>query len=179
MIAEQIPAEIDPFLDWLRERKPRNVLEIGVRHGGTSAMWAELATGRVIGVDYPGPDSLGVDGVREVAQRLRDRFSNYTFIEGDSHSPRTFARVVEALDGESLDFLFLDGDHSFEGVAADWRMYTPLVGSGGCVAFHDIVDSALIRSVGHGVYRFWAGLEGVKREFSVGGEWGGIGVILR
>src|SRR5208282_1825642 len=56
----------------------------------------------------------------------------------DSHSPETKERVLEILAGELLDYLFIDGDHTYEGVQRDFRMYSPLVRSGGIVAFHDI-----------------------------------------
>jgi len=37
------------------------------------------------------------------------------------------------------DFLFIDGDHTYEGVEGDFEMYSPLVRRGGIIAFHDIV----------------------------------------
>jgi len=43
------------------------------------------------------------------------------------------------LNGEPLDFLFIDGDHTYEGVKRDFEMYSPLVRNGGIIAFHDIV----------------------------------------
>ena len=36
-----------------------------------------------------------------------------------------------------IDFLFIDGDHSYEGCKADWDLYSPLLRSGSCVVFHD------------------------------------------
>jgi len=36
-----------------------------------------------------------------------------------------------------IDFLFIDGDHSEEGVMRDWREWSPFVKTGGRVAFHD------------------------------------------
>jgi predicted O-methyltransferase YrrM len=59
----------------------------------------------------------------------------------DSHSPDTLASVKQILQGRKLDLLFIDGDHSFEGVRADSEMYMPLVRSGGLVVFHDIAQS--------------------------------------
>jgi hypothetical protein len=43
------------------------------------------------------------------------------------------------IDGEQLDYLFVDGDHTYSGVQRDFELYSPLVRSGGIVAFHDIV----------------------------------------
>jgi hypothetical protein len=34
--------------------------------------------------------------------------------------------------------LFIDGDHTYEGVRRDFEMYSPLVRKGGIIAFHDI-----------------------------------------
>jgi predicted O-methyltransferase YrrM len=36
-----------------------------------------------------------------------------------------------------IDFLFIDGDHSYEGVRADWQGWTPHLAPGGHVALHD------------------------------------------
>jgi predicted O-methyltransferase YrrM len=63
-----------------------------------------------------------------------------------------------------VDFLFIDGDHRYEGVLADWRDYAPLVRPGGLVAFHDIVRDHRQRfgketpSDSGGVPQLWAEL---------------------
>jgi predicted O-methyltransferase YrrM len=67
----------------------------------------------------------------------------------DSHDPATVSAVCDALDGP-LDLLFLDGDHSADGVARDFALYEPLVRSGGLIAFHDIDAHAT-----GGVPAFW------------------------
>ena len=36
-----------------------------------------------------------------------------------------------------VDFVFIDGNHSYEGLRADWTVWSPLVGPGGVVALHD------------------------------------------
>jgi predicted O-methyltransferase YrrM len=61
--------------------------------------------------------------------------------------------IRRILDGNSLDFLFIDGDHTYEGVRKDFEMYGKLVRRGGIIAFHDIV-SGRPEDVG-GVPRFW------------------------
>src|SRR5436305_1373985 len=48
-------------------------------------------------------------------------------------------RVLRLLRGELFDFLFVDADHTYEGVRSDFEMYAPLVRSGGVLVFHDIV----------------------------------------
>jgi predicted O-methyltransferase YrrM len=60
-------------------------------------------------------------------------------INKDSHNPWAL-ETIKDLAGY-LDFLFIDGDHSYEGVKKDWEMYSPLVRKGGLIAFHDIAPN--------------------------------------
>ena len=36
-----------------------------------------------------------------------------------------------------VELIFIDGDHSYEGLVQDWRAWSPLVGEGGAVCLHD------------------------------------------
>ncbi len=179
-VMEQIPEEIWPFAEWLWNRRPHNVLEIGVRHGGTSALWHGLCTGRVVGIDWEGQDGLGKD-TRKLHTELIRTYPRFESIIGDSKSVYT---IKEADKGESYDFIFIDGDHSYEGVAADFINYRPLLSPGGCIAFHDIVDTPTTRGAGQGVFKFWSEIKSHRlrpvnwEEFCVNGEWGGIGAIV-
>lgn len=176
---EQHPAEIWPFAEWLAARKPHHVLEIGVRHGGTVALWHGLCTGTVIGVDYGGVDSLGEAETIQLGAEMMHALPRYRLVYGNSHDESTKRMVKQALSEDSIDFLFLDGDHSIEGVSQDWEMYCGLVKEGGCIAFHDIADTDFTRSLRIGVPEFWRRLsEGYnKREFCASMPWGGIGVL--
>jgi predicted O-methyltransferase YrrM len=37
----------------------------------------------------------------------------------------------------TVDFIFIDGDHSYEGISKDWQLYADKVRPGGIVALHD------------------------------------------
>lgn len=174
---EQHPAEIWPFAEYLAARKPHHVLEIGVRHGGTCALWHELCTGIVIGVDYGSIDSLGEVETIQLDAEMMHALPRYQFVYGNSHDEKTKRKVKQTLGEDSIDFLFLDGDHSIEGVSQDWEMYCGLVREGGCIAFHDIADTNFTQSIGIGVPEFWQRLSGVKHEFCAQMPWGGIGVL--
>lgn len=105
------------------------------------------------------------------------------FLRTDSHSPATLEQLSQILDGRALDFLMIDGDHSYEGVKQDFETYSPLVASDGLIAFHDILP-ALHRPACE-VHLFWRQikdsyrhLEFVEREgHPVWRLWGGIGVL--
>ena len=63
-------------------------------------------------------------------------------IRDDSHDRRTFEDVETRLGGQMLDFAFIDGDHTYDGVRRDFELYKPLLRPGGIIAFHDIVPLA-------------------------------------
>lgn len=184
---EQLPGEIWPFAEWLWNRHPHNVLEIGVRHGGTSALWHGLCTGQVIGIDWNGADSLR-DTQESRGKELELAYDRYRFVLGDSHLALTQYKVLHYLnhndcaDYDRVDFIFIDGDHSYKGVRQDFYEYRHLLAAGGCIAFHDIVDTPTTRNAGQGVFRFWNELKDRYpdnwKEFCVNGEWGGIGAIV-
>lgn len=48
---------------------------------------------------------------------------------------------------DKIDFLFIDGDHNYDGVKADWDLYSPLLASGAMVAFHDTGWAEGVRKV--------------------------------
>ncbi len=50
--------------------------------------------------------------------------------------------AIEEVSRYSLASLWIDGDHSFEGVARDWRNYAPMVSPGGFVLFDNYHDQS-------------------------------------
>jgi cephalosporin hydroxylase len=140
----QHPEEIGGFLDFIGDRHPRVVAEIGVQFGGTSFLLGRdlPSVELVIGVDLLDLNRLRLRAFRRPEVELR-------LIVGDSSTPATVNRVRRALQGRQIDVLLIDGDHSYAGVVNDLRAYRPLVADGGIVAFHDIVPDDWLRS-GHG-----------------------------
>jgi predicted O-methyltransferase YrrM len=148
--ANQKLVEFAALIKLLSNRELNVVLEIGTAHGGTYWAWCRLATptAHLVSIDFPEKD--------EWTARLRGYprpRQTQTLIRADSHDPQT----VRSLDGlrASVDLLFLDGDHSYEGVRADFESYSPLVRPGGLIAFHD-VDST--NNPTSEVDRLWAQL---------------------
>lgn len=130
--------------------KPKTILEIGTCNGGTLFIWSNLASDKVISCD------LNKSKVREeLYQKFTPNDSNCKIVslEGDSHSDEFLEIVKKKLAGKKVDFLFIDGDHTEEGVKQDYNMYSPLVNKGGLIAFHDIVKKQPTPM--NQVYYFW------------------------
>jgi predicted O-methyltransferase YrrM len=138
----QVPSEIRALLEIVRAERCRSVLEIGTANGGSLFLFARAAAhdAHIISVDLPAGEFGGGYPPWKIpvyrafprgAQRL-------DLIRADSHASSTIARVTSLLGGRPLDFLFIDGDHSYDGVRRDFEAYAPLVRCGGLIGFHDI-----------------------------------------
>ena len=183
----QVPKEIEDFVNYLGAIQPHTSMEIGSKLGGTLYILCELSKGRVISVDLPGGEfggwMLNKHPYLGDVYKLRNdyflqRYDHLSMITGDSHSDETLDKVKHELDGSSLDLLFIDGDHTYEGVKQDYEIYKKFVRPGGCIVFHDIVDSENHRDIGCNVAQLWNELSGTKIEFNANKHWGGIGVLI-
>lgn len=139
----QVRSEILQLAELLQTTPPRRSLEIGTNYGGTLLLLCTLSPpgAKIISVDLPsGKFGGGYPRRKEpLFRRFVTRNQELHLIRADSHSLRTKDRVVQILDGEKLDYMFIDADHTYAGVQRDFEMYSPLVRSGGIIAFHDIV----------------------------------------
>jgi predicted O-methyltransferase YrrM len=138
----QVRAEILELGKILKASPPRRSLEIGTNYGGTLLLLCTVsaADAKIISIDMPAGPFGGGYPRRKIP--LFRRFSRASqclhLIRADSHSHRTKERVLRILKDEKLDFLFIDGDHTYFGIQQDFQMYSPLVRAGGIIAFHDI-----------------------------------------
>jgi predicted O-methyltransferase YrrM len=138
----QVRSEILELGKILEASPPRRSLEIGTNYGGTLLLTCTVsaADAKVISIDMPaGPFGGGYPRRKIPLFRKFSRAGqSLHLIRADSHSRKTKERVLRILDDENLDFLFIDGDHTYSGIQQDFQMYGPLVRSGGIVALHDI-----------------------------------------
>jgi predicted O-methyltransferase YrrM len=123
----------------VRELQPNLVVEIGRYRGGSTLLLAAALDGKGIVHSYDidtrqGRDGNGLD--RELVAAL-ERFGLRERVELHVADSRTVRPP-----SEPIDVLFVDGDHSEEGVRADFEHWSPRVRVGGHVLFHDAVATA-------------------------------------
>jgi predicted O-methyltransferase YrrM len=180
--ASQKIREFAGLVKLVREQRPDTVLEIGTYRGGSLWAWCRVASpnAAIISVDLPGGAFGGGYDETEIGrlQAYARPSQELHLIRADSHSPDTLAEVTRLLAGRPVDFAFIDGDHTYEGVQADFSMYSRLVRPGGLIALHDIVPGP-DDAVG-GVPRFWAELKRVADVQEIVADWrqGGYGIGL-
>lgn len=156
----QNPFEIEAFYHFICELQPKNVLEIGTAKGGALYLWLQAADEKatVVSVDLPhGEFGGGYPPARiPFYQSFAKKNQTLYLLQADSHAEQTITQVKQIFAKTQLDFLFIDGDHTFEGASKDFENYGPLVRPGGWIAFHDILPRQDIPQIQ--VDRLWASL---------------------
>jgi predicted O-methyltransferase YrrM len=181
----QIKEEFVELLKIFRELNPKYILEIGTANGGTLFCFCKLAEddATIISIDLPGGPFGG--GYPEwkipIYQAFAKENQKLYLLRKDSHQRETLEEVKKILNGNHLDFLFIDGDHSYEGVKKDFEMYSQLVRKGGIIAFHDIAKHQL--DPGCEVEKLW---KEIKNDFNfkelnkdINQYWAGIGILIK
>jgi len=184
VIMAQVRSEIEELGNLIQAAAPKRSLEIGTNYGGTLFLLCTLSPpgARVISVDLPAGQFGGGYPRRKMPlfRRFPRNGQQLHLIRADSHAPETLARVQRLLAGDKLDYLFIDGDHTYDGVKRDFEMYSPLVRSGGMIAFHDIAVHTKDNSCE--VDHFWNEIKKRfhHREFveNPSQGWAGIGVLF-
>jgi len=112
----------------------RCCVEIGVWHGVNTLRIRDAMDreGVVAGVDPFPPGRLGFSIQRLIAVRETARSSN-----GAVRLMRMTSREAAAGWTDPIDFLFVDGDHSYDGLRTDWECWSPHLAPGGIACLHD------------------------------------------
>jgi cephalosporin hydroxylase len=159
--------ELEELVQLYVERSPRSVLEIGVWDGGTLREWLrnnDYAT--VVALD---------DNHRSVENYDSWIGTNDLIaIQGKSQDPAIIANVRRH---DPFGWIFVDADHTYPAVQADWDNYRGMVSPGGVFLFHDIIGS----KGEMGVRDLWREIRLIykTREIihNIQGDWGGIGIV--
>jgi cephalosporin hydroxylase len=180
----QVKEEIAQLLGILQRMRPRTLVEIGTANGGTLFLLTRVSSSCavIVSVDLPSGKFGGgyLPSLVQVYRSFATAKQNVVPMRADSHDPVTLTNVKRLLDEDPIDFLMIDGDHSYEGVRSDFELYSPMVRRGGIIAFHDIVPG-LPSHVG-GVPKFWREIRSKYAFREVVKNWGqggsGIGILF-
>jgi len=156
---QQVRAEIAEFVGvLLRHGKRSSILEIGLGFFGSTHFLWRMIFDRVATIEK---NDLRIF---EFGQNTRTFYGKWILDSGSAlftgfSTEAPIVQKVYAQFRDGVDVLFIDGDHSYAGIIADWLLYAPLVRPGGIVAFHDM---ELYYAHDRGPKGFFEDLEGGK-----------------
>jgi len=143
---QQVYEEITTFSYWLKGFQPHNILEIGHR-GSTFHILSQLSTGKKVALDIE-------DNGRTIQSHYMMYGEDFKLFIENSQTLETRDKIKEFCP--QYDLIFIDGDHSYEGVKRDFELYQELLSPRGYIVFHDIDPDHIFKDgAGGEVYRFW------------------------
>lgn len=125
------------------------VVEIGSWQGKSTYCIAKgLSAGKVYAIDPFNADAgFDVGSEQEYQRKKGDKDLLQSFCENMEQLKVLDKIIIKkgyshefAEDFDSIDFLFIDGDHSIKGCTTDFNLYSPKISKGGFVAFHDYYE---------------------------------------
>lgn len=128
--------------DYIMKEKCRNYLEIGTHYGHSICnMLQSKYKSKYMGIDLFQKWGDGkIINMEKLANNNVNKFNinNYEckLIKANSHKSET-VNIVKKQFPEGIDLLFIDGDHSYNGITNDFNNYFPLVNKGGYIVFDD------------------------------------------
>lgn len=179
----QVESEINSLLELIVKNSPKIIMEIGTAFGGTLFLLSKVAISNatIISIDLPGGEfGAGYPWWKIPLFKAFKKKGQFIYlIRGDSHSTVVFNKIREILGNRGIDFLFIDGDHTYKGVKSDFLTYSKLVKNGGLIAFHDIIPN--IQMPACQVHIFWNEIKGHYKNYefieNFASPTPGIGVI--
>ena len=160
----QIPDEFRALPRLVAQRRPRTVLEIGTADGGTLFAHARLAHPEALIISIDLPHGLFGGGYPRWRIPLYESFrgsrQRLELLRVDSHAASTIQLLERVLDGRRVDYAFIDGDHTYEGVRQDLELCRRFAAPDAMIAFHDISpqpNSEYVAAAGvdWAVHRLW------------------------
>lgn len=154
-------------------------VEIGVYEGVTACLiGGALATnqGILYAIDPFIPGRLGICWSQWIARTQIRREG----LRNTIRLIRKYSYEACALIDGTFDFIFIDGDHSYEGISRDWNDWSGRVSKGGILALHDVLVPFYNPSVaGLGTRRFYDERVRIDRRFEIVEEVDSLSVLRK
>jgi hypothetical protein len=154
------------FYEWVAGqmigKSAPHLVEVGVCHGQSAAfLGVELANRNVTDARIDLVDRFHDEPSESILRRLKEKNPSVGWVA----MPGNSWDVANLYRDDSLDFVFIDADHSYEAVSRDIDAWKPKVKRGGILAGHDYIPwtnptFGVIKAVNERFERFevWPGV---------------------
>jgi len=169
----------------IRSLKPKRLLCIGSRHGYIPAIMAQACKDSKIGlVDFvdAGFDQDEANHWTGVGYWKTDKgincFNRYGLNDWIKLHIMKSEKYIKQ-NSCKYKYIYIDGDHSYEGVKKDFQMCWPLLENGGFMVFHDINVVGKKVEGEYGVHKLWGELKSKYKGIQFVNAYSGLGLIQK
>lgn len=174
---------------FIRNMKPKRILCIGSMYGYIPFMMTRACQDNTFGhVDFvdAGFDmkSSGDKHTHYFGQGFWARIDwkrhfsyllDFSYITFYQLTSQDFAKQ----SSHQYDYIYLDGDHSYEGAVQDLRLFWKRLNKNGFLCFHDIHFKKNLEGVKFEFWKIWEDLAPMPYKFEVSNNYSGLGIIQK
>lgn len=78
------------------------------------------------------------------------------------------------------DYVYLDGDHTYEGGKLDLKLFWPRLNKDGFLCYHDIHFKKILKGIVFGYWRVWEEISRTKRfKIEISNKYSGLGLVQK
>lgn len=170
----------------IKNIRPKKILCVGSREGFIPAILASACkdnrTGRVYFVDAGyGRSDIGKHWSGLGFWKSGDPFKHFSKI-GVNKYITTYVMTTKEFwqkHAHKYDYIYIDGDHSYEGVKLDYNLFWPRLNKNGLMLFHDVSVKYTKELGSFGVWKFWKSLNNKRKITLPYGQNSGLGIIQK
>lgn len=144
---QQVPEEYSKYLWFLKNQKAKSYLNIGIGNGGSFMVETFIQDECIRSVAVDNTSYGQFTNIEHINNRFK------WLKENTDKSIEFFnmnSSVFFETNKEKFDIIFIDGDHSYEGVKSDYLNALNFINDDGYIVLHDIASHQC-----EGVMRFW------------------------
>jgi predicted O-methyltransferase YrrM len=170
----------------IRQLRPKRVLCIGSRHGYIPGVLAQACydnnQGRVDFIDA----GFGLDDKQNWTgegfwrtKKGKQTFQKIGLDNFISLHVTTTKKFAKDYPDVFYDYIYIDGDHSYQGVKFDYDTYWSKLRKGGYMVFHDVCVKGTKPEGEYGVWKLWNKLEKKNNIIKITYTESGLGIIQK
>jgi predicted O-methyltransferase YrrM len=140
---QQVPEEYSEFLNIMRDQKVKTYLELGVGNGGSffvNSIFLQKTAIKLHCVDNIAYRDTHIKQsetkIQKKVDMLQEMFSDKDIFFHNMSTNEFFEQ-----NKNTFDCIFIDADHSYEGVLADYKNAMEVINKGGIIILHDIANT--------------------------------------
>jgi len=115
-----------------------NYVEIGCFAGASAILMLQRPNTNVISIDCGSP--ISQQTVLDNVKKNNIYNNQYHYIKGYSQQQHVKIKLIELLNNNKIDILFIDGGHKYQDVIDDYNKYNDLINHNGYIVFDDYND---------------------------------------
>jgi len=133
---QQVPEEYIGYLWFLKNSNFKTYLNIGIGRGGSFLIETFIQSNLELSVAIDNSSYWAGDQKNSIVEKINWLQSNVN-TKVEFHDSDSVGWLKNNQD-KKFDTIFIDGDHSYDGVKGDFENSIPLLNDDGYIVFHDI-----------------------------------------